>query len=31
MRLFARVELDFGAGKVLFRLGQGGFAPLLQA
>lgn len=31
LRLFARVELDFGAGKVLFRLGQGGFAPVLQA
>ncbi|MFY8143562.1 MAG: retropepsin-like aspartic protease [Caulobacter sp.] len=31
LRLFARVELDFGAGKVLFRLGQGGFSPILQA
>ncbi|ADG10436.1 peptidase A2A [Caulobacter segnis] len=27
LRLFARVELDFGAGRVLFRLGQGGLAP----
>lgn len=27
LRLFARVELDFGAGKVLFRLGQGGMVP----
>jgi len=27
LRLFARVELDFGAGRVLFRLGQGGMAP----
>lgn len=26
LRLFARVELDFGAGRVLFRLGQGGLA-----
>lgn len=24
LRLFARVELDFGIGRVLFRLGQGG-------
>lgn len=31
LRLFARVELDFGAGKVLFRLGQGGLSPVLQA
>ncbi|USQ93672.1 retropepsin-like aspartic protease [Caulobacter sp. RL271] len=32
LRLFARVELDFGAGRVLFRLGQGGLAaPLLNA
>ncbi|AZS21303.1 MULTISPECIES: retropepsin-like aspartic protease [unclassified Caulobacter] len=31
LRLFARVELDFGAGQVLFRLGQGGFSPVLQA
>ncbi|MDR7229631.1 putative aspartyl protease [Caulobacter sp. BE264] len=31
LRLFARVELDFGAGKVLFRLGQGGFPTVLQA
>jgi predicted aspartyl protease len=31
LRLFARVELDFGAGKVLFKLGQGGLAPVLQA
>mgnify|MGYP001203327961 CR=1 FL=1 len=31
LRLFARVELDFGAGKVLFRLGQGGLPPVLQA
>ena len=27
LRLFARVELDFGAGRVLFRLGQGGLMP----
>lgn len=27
LRLFARVELDFGAGRVLFRLGDGGIAP----
>lgn len=27
LRLFARVELDFGAGRVLFRLGQGGVMP----
>jgi predicted aspartyl protease len=27
LHLFARVELDFGAGRVLFRLGDGGFAP----
>ncbi|MDR6625680.1 retropepsin-like aspartic protease [Caulobacter segnis] len=27
LRLFARVELDFGAGRVLFRLGEGGLAP----
>jgi hypothetical protein len=27
LRLFARVELDFGAGRVLFRLGQGGLVP----
>lgn len=27
LRLFARVELDFGVGRVLFRLGQGGFTP----
>ena len=27
LRLFARVELDFGAGRVLFRLGDGGVAP----
>ena len=28
LRLFARVELDFGVGRVLFRLGQGnGLAP----
>jgi len=27
LRLFARVELDFGAGRVLFRLGQGGRTP----
>lgn len=31
LRLFARVELDFGADRVLFRLGQGGFAPTLNA
>lgn len=32
LRLFARVELDFGAGRVLFRLGQGGLvAPVLNA
>lgn len=31
LRLFARVELDFGAGKVLFRLGQGGLPTVLQA
>ena len=27
LHLFARVELDFGAGRVLFRLGDGGLAP----
>lgn len=27
LHLFARVELDFGAGRVLFHLGDGGFAP----
>jgi len=27
LRLFARVELDFGAGRVLFRLGEGGMVP----
>ena len=27
LHLFARVELDFGAGRVLFRLGDGGVAP----
>lgn len=27
LRLFARVELDFGAGRVLFRLGEGGVVP----
>lgn len=27
LRLFARVELDFGVGRVLFRLGQGGVTP----
>jgi len=27
LRLFARVELDFGVGRVLFRLGQGGLMP----
>jgi Aspartyl protease len=27
LRLFARVELDFGDDRVLFRLGQGGFGP----
>jgi len=27
LRLFARVELDFGDDRVLFRLGQGGLAP----
>lgn len=32
LRLFARVELDFGAGRVLFRLGQGGLvSPTLNA
>lgn len=32
LRLFARVELDFGLGRVLFRLGQGGLiAPTLSA
>lgn len=31
LRLFARVELDFGAGKVLFRLGRGGLPTVLQA
>jgi hypothetical protein len=32
LRLFARVELDFGLGRVLFRLGQGGLiAPTLNA
>ncbi|MBO9547352.1 retropepsin-like aspartic protease [Caulobacter sp.] len=32
LRLFARVELDFGIGRVLFRLGQGGLiAPTLSA
>lgn len=31
LRLFARVELDFGSDRVLFRLGQGGFAPTLNA
>lgn len=32
LRLFSRVELDFGAGRVLFRLGQGGLvAPTLNA
>ncbi|MGH1556665.1 hypothetical protein ACRAWD_00365 [Caulobacter segnis] len=32
LRLFARVELDFGAGRVLFRLGQGGgMPPVLNA
>ncbi len=31
LRLFARVELDFGADRVLFRLGQGGFAPSFNA
>ena len=30
LRLFARVELDFGAGKVLFRLGQGALPPMVQ-
>lgn len=27
LRLFARVELDYGDDRVLFRLGQGGFTP----
>lgn len=27
LHLFARVELDFGAGRVLFRLGDGGLTP----
>ena len=27
LRLFARVELDYGDDKVLFRLGQGGVSP----
>jgi hypothetical protein len=32
LRLFSRVELDFGIGRVLFRLGQGGLvAPTFQA
>lgn len=32
LRLFARVELDFGDERVLFRMGQGGLAPpVLQA
>ena len=31
LRLFARVELDFGGDRVLFRLGQGGIAPILNA
>lgn len=32
LRLFSRVELDFGVGRVLFRLGQGGLvAPTLTA
>jgi len=32
LRLFSRVELDFGAGRVLFRLGQGGLvAPTFNA
>lgn len=31
LRLFAKVELDFGVQKVLFKLGQGGIAPVLNA
>ncbi len=32
LRLFARVELDFGVGRVLFRLGEGGLtAPTWNA
>lgn len=31
LRLFARVELDFGAERVLFRLGQGGVSTTLNA
>jgi hypothetical protein len=31
LRMFARVELDFGADRVKFRLGKGWSPPVLQA